>query len=48
MDHEQLGYADFIPMDVRQPSSSRDSAQAFDLAAIANAEREDAEAFRLA
>jgi hypothetical protein len=48
MEYEALGYADFITAEARQPSSSHDAAQALDLAALADAERADAEAFRLA
>jgi hypothetical protein len=48
MEFDALGYADFITMESRQPSSSQDGAQALDLAALADAERADAEAFRLA
>ena len=48
MEFEALGYCDFITMEARQPSSSQDAARAPDLAALAAAERADAEAFRLA
>jgi hypothetical protein len=48
MELEALGYADFITTDLRQPSPSRDAALGLDLAALADAERADAEAFRLA
>ena len=48
MDHEELGYTDFITMASRQPHASHDIAHLPDLVAIADAERADAEAFRLA
>jgi hypothetical protein len=47
MDHDELGYTDFIAMDARQPSASHDVARTIDFAALADAERADAEAFRL-
>jgi hypothetical protein len=55
MEFETVGRTDFIKMEVRQPSSPQDAARALDLAAhaldlaaLADAERADAEAFRLA
>jgi hypothetical protein len=48
MEFEALGYCDFITMESRQPCASQDTAQFLDLAALADAERADAEAFRLA
>ena len=48
MEFAALGHADFITMEACQPSSSQDGAQVLDLAALADPERADAEAFRLA
>lgn len=48
MEFEALDHADFITMEARQPSSSQDAARFLDLAALADAERADAEYFRLA
>lgn len=47
MDHEELGYTDFILMEGRQPAAARDIARLPDFAALADAERADAEALRL-
>ncbi len=48
MDAEELGYTDFITMQSREPSRSRDVPHVTELHALADAERADAEAFRLA
>lgn len=47
MDCDELGYADFITMQARQPCAARDPVHVPDFAALADAERADAEALRL-
>lgn len=48
MDHFAPAHDDFVIAASRQPTASRDAAYLPDYEAIADAERADAEAFRLA
>lgn len=48
MDHFAPGFEDFMLAAARQPTASHDCAYLPDYEAIADAERADAEAFRLA
>ena len=48
MEYLQLDETDFITLAACQPSASRDPVRFPDFAAIADAERADAEAFRIA
>jgi len=47
MEHHEPGWDDLIALNLRQPHASRDLACFPDPAALADAERADAEAFRL-